>query len=118
MLRRGWMLTLALATSSCAPPVMPRQAFLDRTLSAKAAFDLQCPKEQLQYVDLGGSPVHGRYVYNGRPTVDVGDQLFLLDGQLNQQQGVSGCGRRASYAYANGAWIGNGASNEAAPGGK
>ena len=48
-------------------------------LRTRAAFDLSCPEDQLTLSDLG------------RPTV----------------QGVSGCGRKASYVYVNGTWVMN-----------
>lgn len=44
---------------------------------ARASFDLACPAEQLKMTDLG-----------------------------NMSIGVDGCGKRASYAWVDGAWVG------------
>jgi hypothetical protein len=100
------------------PPQMPAQSFLDSTLAPKAAFDLQCPKDQLQYVDLGGGPLQTHYYYNDRTVVVVSGQTYVLAGNVSEQEGVSGCGRRASYTYENGAWVGSGGSSAAAAEGK
>lgn len=48
-------------------------------LKERAAFDLQCPKESLQTTELGSMA----------------------------QQGVSGCGKRATYVQAQGVWVMN-----------
>jgi hypothetical protein len=92
---------------------MPAKTFLDRTLAPKAAFDMQCPKDQLSYVNLGGSV--GGHDGWGNQVVTVDRVNYILDGDVGRQQGVSGCGRRASYAYVNDAWVGDGATNEPAP---
>jgi hypothetical protein len=58
-------------------------------LRTQAAFDMGCAADQLSFTELGGMPLG-------------------VDG-LTSVQGVSGCGRRASYVYqarSNG-WIKN-----------
>jgi hypothetical protein len=110
MVGRTWVLGFALV--GCVP-TMPAATFLDTTLAPKAAFDLQCPKEQLAYVNLGGS-LGGHDAY-GNPVVIVDHQSYILKGEVGRQQGVSGCGRRASYAYVNDAWVGSGAAEAPAP---
>ena len=85
---------------------MASTTFLDRTLAPKAAFDLKCPKEQLHYQSLGGQPV------GEQPTVD-GD-MYTLDRDVSRQQGVTGCGRQASFSYVHGVWVGN-STETAAP---
>jgi hypothetical protein len=99
---------LGFALAGCVP-TMPARTFLDRTLAPKAAFDMQCPKEQLSYANLGGSV--GGHDGFGNAVVTVDRENYILDGDVGRQQGVSGCGRRASYAYVNGAWVGSGATN-------
>jgi hypothetical protein len=91
---------------------MRATTFRDTTLAPKAAFDLQCPKDDLVYEDLGGSVAdHDAY---GDALVTVNHQNYFLRGDLGRQQGVTGCGRRASYAYVRGAWVGAGATDRPA----
>jgi len=94
---------------------MPTTMFLDRTLAEKAAFDMQCPRDQLRYLDLGGASVGPRYSSVQGPRVTVDNQSYMLDRDLGRQQGVTGCGRRTSYSYVRGVWVGNAATSEAAP---
>jgi hypothetical protein len=103
------VVSLALAIAGCATPTMPAKTFLDQTLGAKASFDLQCPKEQLQIVDLPGDDTVLPYGCWGEPCVRVDGQFYRLDRAVARQQGVSGCGRRASYTYVDRTWVGNGA---------
>jgi hypothetical protein len=108
-------LSLALAAGGCGgAALMPAATFLDRTLMAKASFDLQCPREQLRVVDLGDEASVARYTCWQEPCVSVGGELYRLDRHVGRQQGVSGCGRRASYTFVRDAWIGN-AAPEAQP---
>ena len=54
------------------------QKHFQQTGLERAAFDLNCPADQLQVQDLGGSQI-----------------------------GVEGCGQRAVYVYTGGAWVNN-----------
>ena len=95
----------------CQPPMMPASTFLDRTLATKAAFDLQCPKAQLRFTDLGGAEVKEKNTTDSdQPVVLIDGDEYTLDRRVAREQGVTGCGRQGSYAYVNGAWVGNGAA--------
>ena len=67
-------------------------------LVTQAVYDLRCPAEQLTLTDLGGR--------------------VIPFGNMRMVQGVSGCGRRASYVYAPGSsgWLKNGAETAESPG--
>ena len=53
MVRVTLLLTIALAgVTGCAETVLP-QSYLGTVLGPKAAFDLQCPADQLQFANLG-----------------------------------------------------------------
>lgn len=59
-------------------------ATLERDLRKRAAFDLQCPEEQLQLMPLATT---------GFPT------------QSTTPYGVTGCNKRAAYVYTSGGWV-------------
>lgn len=60
-------------------------------LRQRAAFDLSCPKEQLKVTDLTGQ------------------------GGTGNSQGVSGCGKQATYVFENGKWTKNAETTSPAP---
>jgi len=111
MLRRLWLL-VTLAATACLP-TMPAKTFLDRTLTPRVSFDLQCPPEQLQFVDLAGGAIGSQYATH---MAMLDGTQYHLEPDVSRQQGVSGCGKRASYTYANGVWVGNGATDLGAAG--
>ena len=91
--------------------MMPASTFLGRTLAAKASFDLQCPKDQLRFTDLGGATVKEKNTEDSdQPVVLIDGAEYTLERRVSRQQGVSGCGKEGSYAYLDGAWVGNGTS--------
>jgi hypothetical protein len=102
----GWMLACALV--GCSLPTMPARTFLQQTLGPKAAFDLGCT-DHLDYQNLGSAPA-GAFDASGNDVVWVNGTQYKLDPAVSRQQGVTGCGRKGSYSYVDGAWIGNGAS--------
>ena len=79
---------------------MSARDYLARNLAPKAAFDLQCPESQLQFVNMG--PVwRDRVWWDGSKEVSVDN--------ISDQQGVTGCEKRARYVFAAGGWVLNGA---------
>jgi len=85
--------SLALLAAGCASTYPHDQ------LVTQAVYDLRCPAEQLTLTDLGGR--------------------VIPFGNMRMVQGVSGCGKRASYVYApySYAWTKNGAETTDTPGG-
>jgi hypothetical protein len=59
-------------------------AALERDLRKRAAFDLQCPEEQLQLTPLGNT---------------------TFGNQSTPPYGVAGCNKRAAYVYTSGGWV-------------
>jgi hypothetical protein len=88
-----WFLVLVVVfAGACALLTRPRvrTLFNEKGLD-RAAFEMQCPKEQLALVPL--SPPLDDEVYSGA------------------QVGVTGCGRKTVYVYTNaGGWVANTAS--------
>ena len=79
-----------LSMTACAPTV--RQDFAANALP-RAAFELQCPKEKIELVEL-------------TPPLDSGIQA-------GAQVGVTGCGKRLVYVLSVGAgWVANSHSDE------
>jgi hypothetical protein len=88
------VLLLLVAASGCGLTV--REAFDEYGLK-RAAFELQCPKEQLELTALNGS--------------------FRSRAVAGRQVGVRGCGKQAVYVLSAGAgWVANTASFAGAPG--
>ncbi len=59
-------------------------AALERDLRRRAAFDLQCPEDQLQLTPLATT---------------------TFANQSTPPYGVSGCSKRAAYVYTSGGWV-------------
>jgi len=109
MVRVTLLLTIALAgMTGCAETVLP-QSYLGTVLGPKAAFDLQCPADQLQFANLGP------------PDMDLlpetESKWVKVNGGVASQQGVTGCGRRGRYIFdrTHMEWILNADSQTAAP---
>lgn len=94
-------MVVALSMSACGlspsrESVVAASARRDDQLRARAAFDLQCSKEEIQVTPLDQTPN-----YFHRDVVDT------------QVAGVKGCGKQTTYIFHRGVWILNADSQPA-----
>ena len=89
----GGAITLHLGCASLTRPTV-RKHFTDEALP-RASFEMQCPKENIELVQLGTAL--DEPVANG------------------SQVGVKGCGKQAVYVCSPSGWVANTATTEPAP---
>jgi hypothetical protein len=102
MLRTASVLFFGSLTLMACAQTVAREQYLQTALGPKAAFDLSCPVEQLQFANLG--PGTERLLDDGKNNVLVKD--------LADQQGVIGCGKRGRYVLVDGHWVLNAGSDD------
>jgi hypothetical protein len=99
-MRLGIAVALLVGLTGCFSTV-PKQTYLHENLAPRAGFDLACPANQLAFTDLG--PRATQYARSGNDGVIIED--------LAAQQGVTGCGKRATYVLVQGQWVLNADTN-------
>ena len=78
------LIAIGLTVAGCGKGLAPSRTEYDAKLRQRAAFDLGCPEAELTLVPLA-------------------------DGDLPASQGVTGCGKKATYVFSmgSGAWVKN-----------
>jgi hypothetical protein len=99
-MRVEWLTIAFLGALGCTSTI-PKQAYLASNLVPRASFDLGCPPNQIATTDLGPKTSHA--VKNGDDWVIVED--------LAPQQGVTGCGKKATYVLVDYKWVLNAESS-------
>jgi hypothetical protein len=75
-----------------------RDDYLARTLAPRAAFDLGCPADHIEFINLSHPMRRGSFWPDGDHSVQIKEDM-------SSQQGAQGCGRRASYVQVRGEWV-------------